>query len=245
MYRIAICDDDEKYIDYLEELFKKRLLLNSDETAFYRYNSGESLVNDLNNNIPFNLLILDMQLKSLSGDDTAKLFREKYPDALLVFCSGALMPSVKSFEVNAYRYLLKKYDIDQMTKELVAVVSEMRRRADIPAIKVIYKNDVQEVPLDSILYVSIRKHGCCIHVRKTDDKTVNIVLCNKRINEVFDEVEKYDFAYAHNSYFINLKFVRETRKHNVELVDGTILPIARSKEKNFREMFVNYLGKKY
>lgn len=243
MYRIAICDDDERYIEYLEKIFRYRLFL--EDVIFYKYTSGEDLVRDFYKQIPFNLLILDMQLKDIDGDKTAKLFREKYSNTLLVFCSGVKLPTVKSFEVNAYRYLLKQYDSDKMTMELENVVLEMKRRADIPTIKAIYRNDVKEIPLDSIMYVSIRKHGCNIHMWNNEEKISEVILSNKRIDEIFDEVKKYDFVYAHNSYFINLKFVSGIVKHDVSLVDGTVLTIARSKEKEFKEMFVNYLGKKY
>lgn len=245
MYRIAICDDDERYAEYLEKLLKYRLLLTADDVMFYRYPSGEALINDLYKQIPFDLLILDMQLGGKDGDETAKFFRKKYPDCLLVFCSGVKLPTVKSFEANAYRYLLKEYDSDQMTKELRSIVLEMKRRADIPTIKAIYRNEIKEIPLDSILYVSLRKHGCSIHIKSIDNELSEIVLSNKRIDEMFSEVEKYDFVYAHNSYFVNLKFVSGIIRHDVSLVGGTILPIARSKEKEFKERLVSYLGKKY
>jgi len=73
MYRIAICDDDVRYAEYLEKLFKYRLFLTADDVMFYRYTSGEALINDLYKQIPFNLLILDMQLGGKDGDETAKL----------------------------------------------------------------------------------------------------------------------------------------------------------------------------
>lgn len=245
MFRIAICDDDLEYIEYLEELIKNLKIIDANDITFYRYTSGEELVSNLYMEIPFDLLILDMQLKQYDGDETAGLFRKHYPDTLLVFCSGVKLPTVKSFEVNAYRYLLKKYDNYQMTKEIETIIKEMQRRASIPAIKAIYRNDVIEIPLDSILYVSIRKHGCNIHIKKEELNQNSTVLSNKKIDEVFKTVEKYDFVYAHNSYFINLKYVKNIVKHDVTLVDGTTLSIARSKEKSFKDQFIDYVGRKY
>lgn len=245
MYRIAICDDDERYIEYLEKLFKSNFFFNENNVMFFRYTSGEALIDNLKKEIPFDLLILDMQLEQMDGDETAKMFRQKYPNTLLVFCSGVKLPSVKSFEVNAYRYLLKEYDKAQMIEALTPVISEMKRREVVPNIQATYRGDVRGIELDDVLYVSIRKHGCSIHLRKSDDNHEQTILSNKRIDEIFSEIEKYDFAYAHNSYFINLKYVKGIIKHDVTLVDGTVLPIARSKEKAFKERFVDYLGKKY
>ena len=76
MYHIAICDDNENYIVYLEKLLMGRVFSDSEDIRFYRYRSGEELDRDLYKNIPFDLLILDMQMKSLDGDETAKRFRK-------------------------------------------------------------------------------------------------------------------------------------------------------------------------
>ena len=118
MYHIALCDDDLHYIEYLKKLLIGRVGMNSEEVLFYEYTSGEELVSDFKQNIPYHLLILDMEMKQLDGDDTAREFRRKYPEALLVFCSGERQPTVKSFEANAYRYLLKSYGSDELSQEL-------------------------------------------------------------------------------------------------------------------------------
>lgn len=245
MYYIAICDDDLNYIDYLEKILRLRVGLSADEVIFCKYSSGEELVNDLEQNIPFHLLILDMQMKALDGDDTAKKFRQKYPDTLLVFCSGVCRPTVKSFEANAYRYLLKEYDSDRMTMELGNVIREMKQRAAIPEISLTYRNEIKSVRMSDIVYVSIRKHGCEVYVFDRERRYAEMFISNKSIKETYDELESFSFVYAHNSYFINLSYVVNIANHEVTLRDGTVLAVSRSREKQFKEALGMYLSNRY
>ena len=46
MYFIAICDDEDNYIKYIKKMLLKSGL-ESEETVFYEYNSGEDFINSL------------------------------------------------------------------------------------------------------------------------------------------------------------------------------------------------------
>lgn len=49
------------------------------------------------------------------------------------------------------------------------------------------------------------------------------------------------FAYAHNSYLINLEYVEKYSGSQIQLSDGSILTVSRSKEKGFDDAFHEYL----
>ncbi len=245
MFYIALCDDDSRYMEYLKKMLIGRAGLNPDAVLFYEYASGEELVKDFSRNIPYHLLILDMEMEQLDGDDTAREFRKKHPDALLVFCSGEFQPTVKSFEANAFRYLLKSYGSDEMAGELKVIIEEMEKRKCVPKIAVSYRDRTDFVRASDILYASIRKYGSHVHVYDGVSKKVNQLICNKSVSELYRELENFNFAYAHKSYFVNLQYVSNISNHQIELIDGTILTISKSKEKRFRESLALYLAGKY
>lgn len=94
MYYIGICDDDSVFIEYIKRLFSRFCT----EIEFYEYLSGEELVQDMQKQEKYDLLVLDVAMPGMDGNETAKKFREQFPDTLLVFCSGVCMPTVQSFE---------------------------------------------------------------------------------------------------------------------------------------------------
>ena len=59
MYRIAICDDDIAYTEYLEKKIKE-VLGKSERSSICKYYSGEEFIDDLE--LEFDLVFLDMQM---------------------------------------------------------------------------------------------------------------------------------------------------------------------------------------
>ena len=186
-----------------------------------------------------------MQMPGFDGDATAARFRLKYPDAVLVFCSGVYLPTVKSFESNAYRFLLKEYSDERLHREMRVILQEMKRRSDVPTIAISFKGEFTTLRVDEILYVAGRKYGSSIYVIDRETKQSKEMISNSSAKELFHELSNYHFRYAHNSYFINLLYVVKIMNHEIELRDGTILTASRSKEKAFRAELASYLGNKY
>lgn len=246
MYNIAICDDEEKVIQYL-----KNIIINSgvnrEQVKFHEFSSGEDFVDYLKDAVSCDLLILDMQMKKMDGNETAMAFRKVFPDTTLVFCSGTCMPTVKSFEVTPFRYLLKLYTDEHMQSEMKTIVKEMISKKVEPFI--IGNNHLNLVKLkpSDILYISIEKHGSLIHIRpdKVEYKFEERITSKDRVESLYNQLKNFGFAYAHNSYIVNLKYIIKVTTSELQLIDGTKLTISRSKEKKFREHFAKVLAEKY
>ena len=106
MYDIAICDDDNHFVEYMERMIIKSGLAR-EEAVFHKYHSGEELTQACSQLSKVDLLILDMKMEGMDGDGTARLFRSYFPASVLVFCSGVCNTTEKSFEEEHYRYVLK------------------------------------------------------------------------------------------------------------------------------------------
>ena len=246
MYHIVICDDDKSYISYL-----KRLIIEcgveAEEIMFYEYTSGEELIESLEETKKVDLLIQDMQMKEYDGNRTAKLFRKEHPSSVIVFCSGVCQPTVESFETTPFRYLLKEYSKERMIKELVPVINEMKSKQTEPVVIGTYRYDDVKLRPDDILYISIVRNGSEIHTvpEQADVGKGRPLTSRKKIDELYEELKDYGFEYAHNSYIVNLNHIKRKNTKELELKDGTVLTIARSKEKQLRQAFAKYKSHKY
>lgn len=58
-------------------------------------------------------------------------------------------------------------------------------------------------------------------------------------------LRKVNFAYAHNSYIVNLKYVKKLCSEELKLVDGQVLSVSRTKIKNLRKQVTEYFERKY
>lgn len=246
MYNIAICDDDEKVIQYLKNIIIISGVSRA-QVKFYEFSSGEAFVEYLKDAVSCDLLILDMKMKEMDGNETALAFRKVFPNTTLVFCSGTCMPTVKSFEVTPFRYLLKLYTDERMKSEMRAIVKEMISKKVEPFIVGSnYFNLIKLKPSD-IIYISIEKHGSLIHIHpdKIEYKFEKEIKSKDRIKSLYNQLKYFGFEYAHNSYIVNLNYIIKMTTSEVQLIDGTKLTISRSKKNNFREHFVRILAEKY
>ena len=85
MYHIAICDDSREYISYIKSMLDEAKGDKNIDFKIYEFMSGEELVLNLDRGIDYDLLILDMQLGGMDGDEAAEIFRKKFPYAVLAF----------------------------------------------------------------------------------------------------------------------------------------------------------------
>lgn len=246
MYDIAICDDDSRFVGYMERMLLKSGLA-EDEAAFHEFHSGEELAQACSHCPKVDLLILDMKMDGMDGDEAARLFRSHFPESVLVFCSGACEPTVKSFEAGAYRYLLKAYGDERMEKELQAVIQEMKNRRMAPDIIGTWKQSMVRLRPEEILYISIARGGSKIYA---DPSVVKYefeshITSKKKLAELYGQLKGCGFEYAHNSCIVNLRYIKRRIPGELELTDGTRLTVSRSKEKNLREAFARFIAQKY
>lgn len=256
MYNILICDDSREFICYI-----KRIILNTglreNEVVYNEFNSGEQLEEFIKQkDTKCDLLILDIHLPEMNGNEAAVVFRKRFSEAILVFCSGVYMPSDESFKVMAFRYLLKSYTDKKMILEMKDIVQKMKeyKNRKTPYIIGYCRYNTVKLRPDEILYIENRKRGSRIHlcpdvqlVEFKNDEVFSI----EKINVLHEQLKEAGFAYAHNSYIVNLNYVKEITYHELTFVSfnkenkNIILSVSRSKFKELREQFVRLIGDKY
>ena len=88
-----------------------------------------------------------------------------------------------------------------------------------------------------IFYIEIVGRKCRICQREEEwDTTVSM-------GQLEDMISDRGFIRCHQSFLINLRYVREFRKSSMELMDGRIVPISKNRMKEVREAFFEYLKK--
>ena len=245
MYHVAICDDDKVFISYIKKILSQAKGNNQYQFKIYEFCSGEELVGSLDTLMQLDLLILDMELGGMDGDETARHFRKKFKDAVLVFCSGVRMPTVKSFKVTPYRYLLKSYSDLQLIGELKEIISEVEKRSKEEYIVGHYRNNVIRVNVQNIVYIENAKRGSKIIVCPNCDeaKFNGQILVDDKLETLSDKFRQ--LVFAHISYIINIHHIEKIVGNEVYLDNGERLPVARTYKKEFRMIFTKSIAEKY
>lgn len=237
MYHIGICDDDPVFIKYIKRLFCEA----QREIEFYEYLSGEALIQDMQVRETYDLLILDVQMPGMDGNETARNFRKQFPNTLLVFCSGVCMPTVESFEVTPYRYWLKEYTEERLQQEIAGVLDKIEKSKVMPYLLGKKENHLIKLSLEQISYISIAKRGTVLHCAGGKKSYAS----SRRLAGLYEQLKNFGFVYAHNSYIVNLEHVAEVGPKELEFTDGEKLTVSRARAKEFKEAFAVHLSRKY
>ncbi|MBD5395734.1 MAG: response regulator transcription factor [Lachnospiraceae bacterium] len=248
MYKIAICDNNKNYIEFLKKIIIDTGVISKDKLLFCDFNSGDQLL--CSQSLDFDLVIMDLKLKKMGGFETAMKLRKIDRNFVLVFCSGVVRPEIDHFKAGVYRYLLKNFTNDQMVREMAEVMKEVKRTKEIPYVLCKYSSgkDQIKVSADDILYIAIRNNAsevfACGKIKEQFPyETLRVNMRLNEISQIFNE--EAGFARAHNSYIINMAYITVINSDSVKLVDETMLPISRSKSKEFHQAFAKFSGAKY
>lgn len=221
MYRIAICDDDEKEREVFEKLIKDTQMLEESHMCIRHFFSGEEIL--ACQNFQFDLVIMDIQMRQINGYEAAMKLRERDHYFLLVFCSGIISPTPDFFRANVFRYFDKNESEAVLLKDMKAVINEMIKRKS--RISITCKDSSKEevrVFADEILYVEIISKGCRIFTNDSEG-----------------------FVRVHKSYLVNMAYVQRASSQEVVLTNEKRIAISRSRKKHFEDMFMNFFFKKY
>ena len=116
---IAICDDNNDYINTLENYIDDLKVKNLEHDVFY---SGEELLNEYKNNeANYDAIFMDMEMGELDGIETANLIRQFDRNVIIVFVTSHKKYMQRSFQCMPFRFLIKPInfsDFEEVFREV-------------------------------------------------------------------------------------------------------------------------------
>ncbi len=234
MIKIGICDDDKNFRTLLAEAIRRE----DSESFIYEYSTGETLIQDEENDL--DLLFLDIQLPGISGNKASEIMKKKNKDLILVFVSGIYLPTPESFCVQPYRYLLKQSNPSEIQRELGTILTYTKEHKGKKYFIAEDDGMYQKIDIDEILYFSIIRRGCEIHILQNG--TGKILRTRKRIQEIEEELRREYFCRIHKSFLVNPRYITEVKKSEIKMDNNEILSVSKAKRKTFEDMFAEYLS---
>lgn len=233
MIKIAIVEDDrscaEQFISYMERYSKEK-----SETLLPRiYSDATSFLKEYNGQ--FDIIFMDIMLPSVNGLDAARKLRQMDDTVCLVFATSMAQLAINGYEVEAADFILKPVLYPRfsalMDKLLRRMISQRGTEITVRTPGGIEKR----LYSSQISYVMIEDHLLIYH---TDIGTVETWDSLKHALEL---LPKASFSQCSKSCVVNLDRVVTVRGNQVILKE-CILPLSRSRKKDFISALNTYLG---
>ena len=152
MIRIAVCDDEKQIREYLTRQITDILAAEDLDGRVETFSDGAPLAERFESGkAEFDLLFLDITMKTCDGMTAAKRIRAVDPDVMIVFVTASAEHVFSGYEVRAFRYLLKP----ELVNGFAGVFRECLReltRADELQYTFQIGNQTVRLPVKDILY---------------------------------------------------------------------------------------------
>ncbi|XTR39105.1 LytR/AlgR family response regulator transcription factor [Paraclostridium tenue] len=234
MLKIAICEDEVKQQEILEQYIDKILTEITKDYEILTFISGEELLENYPENV--DIFLLDIKMDKLNGMEIAKKIREiDKKEVEIIFTTSLVKYIQDGYEVRAYRYLLKPIKFDDLKKHLTSCIKEINEKKE-NYIVVNGKNDVYKINISHITYIEIQNKDMTIH---TIDKDYNIKMS---IDKIEKELSRYNFFRCHKSFLVNISYIENIKQYIAILENKDEVPISRHRFKETKARFLSYIG---
>ena len=243
-YKAIIIDDEQGSIDSLlwelETFDQVEVIATSTDSI-----KGIDLIqaND------FDILFLDIEMPKVNGFELLKSIENI--DFKVIFTTAYDAYALKAFEVSAIDYLLKPVEEGDLGRALDKLNINTQEDETIDKLASLYEklsslSQTKNISLptqEGLSFINIQTIIRCesdsnyTHIYLKEDKPL---LVSKTLKDIEKLIDSKEFFRIHHSHLINLNYLKKYNKGlagSVELSDGSIIPVSRSKKSSFLNKF--------
>lgn len=234
MIKIVICEDEKEQQELLKLYMDKIFEGLSIKYSLEIFNSGEELLKRYSKDTQ--LLLLDIQMGTINGMDTARKIREIDEDVEIIFITALIEYVLEGYEVRAYRYLIKPIKYDDLRNNLLNCIKEIKIKNKY----IIVKEQGNRIKLDinEITYVEVQKETITIHTLS------KIYKINETMNNIEKEINCTRFFRCHKSFLVNLEHIKSIKQYIAVLENNEEVPISRYRFKETKDKFFELIEEK-
>lgn len=233
MIHIAICDDEQNFVCYLQNLLDQYTAEIGVEIKTSIYYDGLELIEKYDPTI--DLIFLDIQMKLVDGLKAAERIREKDKKVEIIFLTTMEQYALEGYTYQATNYIIKPLKYVRLKSEMDKFM-ERHSREKSPSLVIANDTGKYKIELNSLRYIETFNRNLLFHTEQEN------IVCYKSMKEIEQELQEKGFVRCHTSYIVNLFYVKGVKKLDIELVTGEVLPISQPKRKDFMEKLTDYWG---
>lgn len=233
VFHVVICEDERRFAAELNGLIERYARETGARLRVSLFRNGLELVEHLRADA--DLIFLDIGMEALDGLETAGCIRRTDPDVEIIFLTSLAQYALEGYKYNATNYILKPIHYARLKAELDKCM-ERRERKGAGHIIVENDNGKYKVALNTLKFVETFERKLMVHTDSDD------IVSHKKMKDYEAELPAASFARCHNSFLVNLFFVKRVERLEAELTSGERIPISQPKRKAFMEKLTAYWG---
>ena len=232
MINIGICDDEASMRRLLRAPLEQKLQLLGADYRIFEYDCGETLLTRPETEW-LDILFLDIEMKQLSGMETARNLRKRDSHTLLIFVTAYPDFVFQGYEVHAFHYILKPYENQKIRKVLEQAIKELGQNRE-HYFTLEQKSGTTKIPAKKILAFSSDRRKIIISLEDG-----NKLEFYGKLDAVETDLPDY-FIRCHNRHLVNLNYVTALEKNGCTLRSQSF-PVSRAYRQSVEIAFARLL----
>lgn len=235
--RIGICDDEPENLQLLQQYLERyEMCYDIEFDAEYFTNGDQLLKHHLE--IPYHVILLDIELPEKNGIEIARQLRDLEPDdVFIIFVTSYPEYMLDSFEVQPFQFLVKPTSYSDVEK-LFQNIQCRYEKSHTTKIIIDTQNEKRFVNMHDLLYIKAikGKKSYLKYVLTTEE-----FIGQGTIQNWEAILEDFSFISPYRGYLINVNYIVSYDNTKVQLTDGAKIPISRRKLKDFQQTYANQI----
>lgn len=235
MFRIGVCDDEAYFRQdlkkRLEDYFKDKKF--KPEILFFE--RGQALLKSAQKR-PFDLVFLDIEMPDMDGLTVGQKLRGIKANIFIIFVTSHHEYVAQAFRLSAFQYIEKPLNDAFFRQEMDRAVTAFVLRKQDYVLE--YKGVKTKIPISQMVYLESSGWKVLVHTKDKDYKIVG------KLSEEEARLHGYYFIRIHQSYLVNMKYIKQFRSEEVILWHkDQALPVSRKYKDSARYTFLEYQRK--
>lgn len=242
MMRVAVCDDQPKILQEMQEL----LLKEEDIRKVDIYSDIGIFFSMINEEKEYDVVFMDIDWKAeQTGIDFARRLYQSCSYTKLVYITSYTLEYVEDIflaQSNLSGFLTKPVQIEQLKRNL----DKIRREKEDKRGKLLIKRQggMLAIPFSEIRYLENRLHKTHIYMMNQEYQ------CGESVETLKHQLDQR-FLNCHKSYIVNMDYIYEFRRLEILLTaengkaEKTRIPVSRSRLEVAKEAWLDHVTNRF
>lgn len=232
MVRVAIVEDEETYVQTLQQFLSRYEKESGQKIIVTVYEDGDEIVDKYKAN--FDIILMDIKMKYMDGMTAAEKIREVDSEVIIIFITSMIQYAIRGYAVDAFDYLVKPITYFAFSQRLSRAVERLEKRQR-KFVTVSIRGGALKLDISQIYYIESQNHSLIFHTKRGD------ITSSGKLAEMETLLSEHQFFRSNKGYLVNLEYV-DGIQDNCAQVNGEQLPISRYRKNEFMEALTRYVS---
>lgn len=233
MIKVAVCSENSMILDQVHKAADR--ILGTGGCDEYRELKNLLLVpkDEWRYMAVFLDICWDKEAKGIHAAE--KIFRAE-PETRIIYMTAYPKQYIQQIflkPANVGGFLIKPIE-EKFLEENLHKVKETAQEKVLDSLLVRYKNTVQLIRFDEILYLESSGHMVTIHTRTADYN------CYGPLEKIYERLPEY-FIQCHKSYVVNMREICRMDKRQITIENNTVIPISKARHRTTKNRYDCYM----